>query len=460
MPNWGLIDHATASAPLEELARILAEGKAREAEQFKRQGDIQTRGINERKMLDEEAQTGLKTQEFGAKQATVAKGDQEFEQAIASAPEWQKPVLRLQRIGVKWTPQEALMSPEAQHAQNLEDASVVAARAAAAKETEYQRSEADKVKAAATAHTYRMQERGVGHEAPFDPFTATPQAHGAVIGAGGTTPVNAGSPAQTATDEAFLKSLPQPLAIKVKMLADGTFPMPTGAALKDPGLQQAIVLAKRYDPSFEGANYATRAATQKDFTSGATSKDINSLNTAIQHVANLDKSVEGLSNFGGFLTPLNYVKNFAGSALGNPEISRFNVDRKRVGSEIVGAYDKGGGSVADREAAKDDFSVYGAPAANKAAISETIKLLKGKIASIEDQYQRGMGSKRFSVRDIMSPEARQAYEGLLSKYDEASSELPPASHFKGLPPGPYNVPNAQGVSVHVIWDGQTVRGGG
>lgn len=428
--NWGLIDHATAAAPMEALAQIIAQAKAQEEERFKRAGEVQTRDIAMRGAAVNEGQLGLQRDKFGAEQATNAKSDQEFEQAIAAAPDWQKPVLRLQRVGVKWTPKDAIMSPDQQHTQELQDETAKAAAASAAREAEYQRGEADKVKAAAQQHVYRMQERGAGKEAPFDPFTSTPQMRGVTIGSGHTTPVNPSASAQTATDEDFLKSLPQPLAIKVKMLADGTFPMPTGAALKDPGLQQAIVLAKRYDPSFEGANYATRAATQKDFTSGSTSKDINSLNTAIQHVANLDKSVEGLSNFGGFLTPLNYVKNFAGSALGNPEISRFNVDRKRVGSEIVGAYDKGGGSVADREAAKDDFSVYGAPAANKAAISETIKLLKGKIASIEDQYQRGMGSKRFSVRDIMSPEARQAYEDLLKKYDEPSTaKLTPAELY-------------------------------
>lgn len=394
--NWGLIDHATAAAPLEQLAQILAQSKAEEEARFKRAGEEQTRGIALRNAQVNEGQLGLQRDKFGAEQATAAKGDQEFEQAIAAAPDWQKPVLRLQRIGVKWSPREAIMSPDEQHAQQIQDETGKAAAAAAAQETARQAANAFTTQRDQTQHGYRMQEAGVRK-------------------ANGETPIPSASTARAADpnagpDEGYLKSLPQGVGDQVKALAEGRMSFPTGTALKDSHWQQMLNAVARYDPSFDAVNYNARSSTRKSFTSGKEAGMVNTLNTALGHLHELNAAIDALDNYD---TPaINTVKNWFGKATGKPGVTAVETIRNRVAPELVSAYRGSGGAEADIERNLKDFDVNASPAQNKAALQETAKLLRSKIASLEDQYKQGMGSHALS---LLSPAAQKTLDELEGK---------------------------------------------
>ena len=59
---------------------------------------------------------------------------------------------------------------------------------------------------------------------------------------------------------------------------------------------QVLQDAARFDPTFNPADYKTRLATRKDFTSGKSAQNITSFNTAIGHLDSLDKSIDALGN--------------------------------------------------------------------------------------------------------------------------------------------------------------------
>lgn len=469
MAGWGLVGSATANAPLQTLEELIASQQMKDEatrkaaiEQRKLGQDDQRIGIDAQRAGFEGQRVGLERDKFIDTQTQRSAEDQAFESLLAEAQKsqpWLVPVLKAKRAaGVALSPVDAVMSPEAQRTQQLSDD---AAKQATALKN------AQALRGTPTYGELHPKKPAV----EVDPFLATGPVLSGFSGPNAQQTSGVGRDGG-ATDEAFLKTLPPQLAIKVKMLADGTFPVPTGAALKDPGLQQAIILAKRYDPSFEGANYANRAATQQAFTKGKQGDTIANINSVLGHIAGLDKSVEGLRNFdfGPASSSVNWLKNaiFRGGQANDPDINSFEENANLASSELSKVYTGSEGSQADRANARAPFSQYGAPESNKAAIKKALELLTSKLHSVEDQYQRGMGGKRFTVRELMSPEARDAYDSLMKKYggDEStkggsSTELlPPNSHFSGMAPGNYKVPKSGGGEVTVHWDGKQVSKAG
>jgi hypothetical protein len=236
-------------------------------------------------------------------------------------------------------------------------------------------------------------------------------------GAGGGGSGHAGSAADAmaaalASDvhgDSYLSTLDPTQAAQVRALAEGRMAFPTGTALKSDYWQRMLADVAQYDPSFEAANYGSRAATRKDFTSGKAATAINALNTVAGHLGDLSDAADQLDNFGGVLTPLNGVVNFYRNATGDPRVKTFDATKKAAVDELTRVYRGTGGSEADIKTWSDALNASGSPEQLQHVIGQINELLHSKIAALGDQYQQGMGTIA-SQRDFISPNARAAFK--------------------------------------------------
>lgn len=172
MAGWGLVGSATANAPLNTLEDIIAaqalkdEAMRKAAIEQRKLGQDDARiGIDAQRAGYEGQRVGLDMEKFGAERTDKTKDQQDFDNLIAEAQKsqpWLVPVLKARRIAnVSVTPQDAAMSPEAQHTQQLEDEAAKAAAAAAAQEKARTEAAAATEQRDSRLHGFRMQEAGV-----------------------------------------------------------------------------------------------------------------------------------------------------------------------------------------------------------------------------------------------------------------------------------------------------------
>ncbi len=240
-----------------------------------------------------------------------------------------------------------------------------------------------------------------------------------MTGGGGAASGPNGQPANPTGDD-VLKNLSAPIAQQVKALAEGRMAFPGGFALKSPYWQTMIGLVSQYDPSFDATNYNNRASTRKDFSSGKSAQTVNALNTVAQHLDRLSTSADALNN--SSLPAYNSIANLISKATGNPQVTKFETDKKAVVDELTKAWRQSGGTEADIKSWSSVLDAASSPAQLHTAIGEMSNLLEGKLSAMQTQLQQGMG-KATDLRTI-TPEAQAVLDKLKTKAD---STTPPAS---------------------------------
>lgn len=213
-------------------------------------------------------------------------------------------------------------------------------------------------------------------------------------------------------NEQFLSKLDPGLAAEVRSLVAGKIPFPSGVG--NYRLQPLIRLAEQYDPSFDATNYGQRAKLRADFTTGKAAQTNNALNTVVQHLERLDKSIDGLGNFENIPVlnkTANAVKNWLKEQSGNTEsINKFRDDVEAVSSEAVRVWRQAGGSEKDIQDWKKNLSISDSPSGLKSSLMEIGDLLEGKIVAQQNQFDQGMG--KLSDIKVMSPESERVLNKL------------------------------------------------
>ena len=204
---------------------------------------------------------------------------------------------------------------------------------------------------------------------------------------------------------------------QAQQLAEYKIPYPVGTASKDPMWKRVISLAGQYDPSFDATQYQTRLNIRKDFTSGATSRIRDSINTVVSHIDELEKRSRDLDNYGW--QSANSVKNFLSKERGNPAVTNFELAREAVANELMRVYrGTGAGSTREVEEWKKRIDTSQSPEQLSGAVQESLSLLEGKMASMQNKYERGMGHPLDFMQQgsenigLFSPEAASAYNDL------------------------------------------------
>lgn len=185
-------------------------------------------------------------------------------------------------------------------------------------------------------------------------------------------------------------------------IMEGRMTAPSGFALKTPYWQAVMGGVFQQDPQWS----EQRAQLRKDYTTGKHSSEINSINTAMGHIGLLGDSIDALQN--GDIVGLNRIANSLGVAIGQDPVTTWQTIVHRVGPEIAKAYLGAGGSAGERGADEADFDAALGPKQLKMNTAITARLLRSKIAGLENQWDqnKSQGMPSFEDRFIM-PEAKR-----------------------------------------------------
>jgi hypothetical protein len=211
----------------------------------------------------------------------------------------------------------------------------------------------------------------------------------------------------------YLKSVPANMAATVKGVASGNVMLPP-FALKTPYWQQVLQHTLNYDPSFNAADYNTRARTRQDWATGKMGVNITALNTALGHGGEVMNDVSKLNNSGGlFGTSIwNPIANKFLSMSGDPRTTNFDNDTRAFGSELSKVFSGAQGSQGERNEWRTSIPLNGSPDQQRGVLQQDAKLLRSRLEAINQQYKRGMGHTA-DITELLDPHARQVYNSLL-----------------------------------------------
>jgi len=155
-----------------------------------------------------------------------------------------------------------------------------------------------------------------------------------------------------------------------------------------------------YDPSYNQANYAARAAALKNFgASGVEARNFQSNDMALQHIGSYIDNINELerinnSDYGGTLwNQLRAgAKTFAGDKHLQNVLSAAQTDVHIIGAELSRTF-RGAGQQSQKEAAdiRDKLQIFGPPSGQRGAVVEAAKLIGGRINASANFYNQTMG---------------------------------------------------------------------
>jgi hypothetical protein len=213
--------------------------------------------------------------------------------------------------------------------------------------------------------------------------------------------------------EEYLKALPASRAAQIKGYAEGRIAFPGSFSLRSPYWQKMVADITQYDPDFDAVNYNARASTRRDFTSGKSSQNLTSVNTAIGHMGNLNRAVEKLnnSNFPYWNMASNWLNYAGGNTRFQEAQKEFNVAKQAVATELTRAFRGTGGNVSDIKDWEKSLSDIDSPSSLHAAIGQGVDLLASRVDAIGEQYRRGMGPTA-DVTELLTPSAKKTLSAL------------------------------------------------
>lgn len=254
-------------------------------------------------------------------------------------------------------------------------------------------------------------------------------------------PLSSGGDVSNTHGDAYLQTLPKPMATLVQKLAHGEMQFPSGFALRSPYWQNVLTMVGQYDPNFNGFDYQSRFKTRQYFTSGQGAQNITSFNTLIGHLGTLADKVDALRN--GSIPALNYVENAASSATGRPQVQGVRTAVNAVASEAMKAFrGAGGGSEREIQEWRDSFPVNGSPAQQYESLQTLMGLLHSRIDALGEMYNKGMGTTAQGIH-LLSDHARQALQSLESRAGKVLGVPPDASMSEVPTTAPATAPVAQ-----------------
>lgn len=166
---------------------------------------------------------------------------------------------------------------------------------------------------------------------------------------------------------------------------------------------------------------ASQTAALKDFSAGQSSKRVTANNTALNHLATLDKLAGDLSNTDTRI--VNAAGNAFARATGSAAPTNFDAAKQLVAAEVMKAVTQNGGGVTERQEAANNIKLANSPDQLRGVIQTYKELLGGQLSSLGQQYETSTGRKDFDKK--LSPATRE----LLKQSAPAAA---PVSGFKYL----------------------------
>lgn len=195
----------------------------------------------------------------------------------------------------------------------------------------------------------------------------------------------------------------------VKSMVEGRMAPPSSFALKTPYWQQAMQIANQVDPNFDQTLWQQRSKTVQDVISpsGKSRQNINSIETAINHLSQLQDANKELGGWGALNQ---FVRNPIMSATNDPRLGQYTTIAKTSADEVAKATaGPGGSTVGDRDERFKQFSADQSPEVRQKNIETAVHLLLGRLEPVASSYNAAMG-KAIDPVELLSPTTQTAYK--------------------------------------------------
>ena len=228
--------------------------------------------------------------------------------------------------------------------------------------------------------------------------------------------------ARLAAESATGKLTPESIDLAAQLYAQtGTLP-PLGIGKAAAGLKTQI-LNRASELTMGGGTSAADAASKlistkqdvqsaskavKDFSTGLQSRQVTSFNTAIDHLATMDKLADALAN--NDVKVFNTVANAFARQTGSPAPTNFDTAKTIVASEVAKAVSGSSMALKDRDEIRDQILAARSPEQLKGATDTLKKLLGGQLNSLNLQYENSTGRKDFDKK--LTPESQKTIKEL------------------------------------------------
>lgn len=228
-------------------------------------------------------------------------------------------------------------------------------------------------------------------------------------------------------------------ATVAKLMAEGKIPLPSARQLTTPAGQRLLTAATAINPNLSTADNKTLTENAHAFSpNGVQGKAISSFNVALNHGAELESIVNGLSN--GDVQAVNKAKNLFGDKFGNSTGPvAMQLAAHLYGDEVEKTIIQTGGTADERAAIKDVFSNVRTPDQLSIAVTTANKLLVGKVQNSRQIY--GVSGLPGSFEEkYLGPRAKE----LVAKDPDYQSQF----NQQATPPAAAPLTNAQGWALH------------
>lgn len=229
-------------------------------------------------------------------------------------------------------------------------------------------------------------------------------------------------------------------ARRVQAAVDGDIQLPTqGQAARSPAAARFTEDVLAVSGSTSASDFATKAATRKDYASGIASRVTKSINTTIGHFATLDDTIDRLGNHTYFPSVTNYLHDKVASNT-DPEYQKakatFETNKEAAIKELDFALSGGHSSVSGSAEIRDKFNRADSPETLHAAVTEAMSLLQKRLQSHAKAFSEGTKSQR-DEQDFIYPENRASFNKLLGSKDTSTGNgVPGVSAAPAAPTAP------------------------
>jgi hypothetical protein len=162
---------------------------------------------------------------------------------------------------------------------------------------------------------------------------------------------------------------------------------------------------------------ATKTKAAKDFSTGIQGRQVTAFNTAIDHLATMDKLSDALQN--NDIKAFNYLGNVIAKQTGQPAPVNFDAAKQIVTAEIIKAVVASGGGVRERQEAEANFATANSPAQLKGVINTYKQLLGGQLNSLGLQYENTTGRTDFDKK--LTGDAKKAFKSVREQHSAGTS---------------------------------------
>lgn len=202
--------------------------------------------------------------------------------------------------------------------------------------------------------------------------------------------------------DAYLQTLDPARAARVKAIAEGREPEPTGAALRSPFAQSLMNDVYAYEPDWS----SQRAQIRKAFTTGKDADNIGALNTATVHLDALGEAAKALAN--GNFTPGNAAYNKIKELFGSSAPTTFETIKNAVAGEQANALK---GSATDIEIANTGKTINAANSPQQLADAidkASMPIMYQKLNTYKERYEQQIPNDK--VYSPVLPSAAAAFQ--------------------------------------------------